>query len=130
MFRLPLLEVFPVILDLNVLENKILALESEQSSLEQYGRFNNIEITGIPDSVSDQNLEEWFEDILNQISADISPKDIEMCHRAGVSRNSSKKSIVSFINRNHLNVVAILIKYIQDGVMVHISSPEMKSINN
>ena len=53
-----------------------------------------------------------------------------MCHRAGVSRNSSKKSIVSFINRNHLNVVAILMKYIQDGVMVQISSPEMKSINN
>ena len=35
----------------NVLENKILTLESEQNSLEQYGRFSNIEITGIPDRI-------------------------------------------------------------------------------
>ena len=32
---------------INVLENKILTLESEHNSLEQYGRRNNIEITGI-----------------------------------------------------------------------------------
>ena len=32
---------------INVLENKILTLESELNSLEQYGRRNNIEITGI-----------------------------------------------------------------------------------
>ena len=32
---------------INVLENKILTIESEHNSLEQYGRRNNIEITGI-----------------------------------------------------------------------------------
>ena len=37
----------------NVLENKVLTLESEHNSLEQYGRRNNIEITGIPDNVPD-----------------------------------------------------------------------------
>ena len=37
----------------NVLENKVSTLESEHNSLEQYGRQNNIEITGIPDSVPD-----------------------------------------------------------------------------
>ena len=41
----------------NVLENKVLTLESDHNSLEQYGRRNNIEITGIPDNVPDQNLE-------------------------------------------------------------------------
>ena len=39
----------------NVLENKVFTLESELNSLEQYGRRNNIEITGIPDNVPDQN---------------------------------------------------------------------------
>ena len=50
----------------NVLENKVLTLESEHNSLEQYGRRNNIEITGIPDNVPDQILEEQVVDILNK----------------------------------------------------------------
>ena len=78
-----------------------MTLESEHNSLEQYGRRNNIEITGIPDNVPDQNLEEKVVDILNEISVDVSPKDIEACHRVGVSKNNSKKTIVRFINRKH-----------------------------
>ena len=85
----------------NVLENKILTLESEHNSLEQYERRNNIEITGIPDSVPDQNLEEKVVDILNEITVNVSAKDIEPCHRVGVSKNSSKKTVVRFINRKH-----------------------------
>ena len=85
----------------NVLENKILTLESEHNSLEQYGRRNNIAITGIPDSLPDQNLEEKVVDILNEVSVNVPPKDIEACHRVGVSKNSSKKTIVRFINRKH-----------------------------
>ena len=85
----------------NVLDNKSLALESEHNSLEQYGRRNNIEITGIPDSVPDQNLKTKVVDILNEITVNVSPKDIEACHRVGASKNSSKKTIVSFINRKH-----------------------------
>ena len=57
----------------NVLENKVLTLESERNLLEQYRRQDNIEITGIPDNVSDQVLEEKVVDILNEISDDISP---------------------------------------------------------
>ena len=40
-------------------------------------------------------------DILNEISVDVSPKDIEACHRVGVSKNNSKKTIVRFKNRKH-----------------------------
>ena len=85
----------------NVRENKFLTLESEHNSLEQYGRRNNIEITRIPDKVPYQNLEEKVVDILNEISVDVSPKDIEACHRVGVSKNNSKKTIVRFINKKH-----------------------------
>ena len=40
-------------------------------------------------------------DILNEITVNVSAKDIEACHRVGVSKNSSKKTIVRFINRKH-----------------------------
>ena len=40
-------------------------------------------------------------DNLNEISIDVSPRDIEACHRVDVSKNSSKKPIVRFINRKH-----------------------------
>ena len=76
----------------NVLENKVSTLESEHNSLEQYG--NNIETTGISDKVVD---------ILNEISVDVSRKDIEACHRLGVSKNNSKKTIARFINTKHAN---------------------------
>ena len=36
--------------------------------------------------------------ILNEISVNVSPKDIEACHCVGVSKNSSKKTIVCSIN--------------------------------
>ena len=75
----------------NVLENKVLTLESEHISLEQYGRRNNIEITGIPDNVPNQILEEKVVDILNEISVDVSQKDIEACHRVGVSKITQRK---------------------------------------
>ena len=76
----------------NVLENKILTLESERNSLEQYGRRNNIEITGIPGSAPDQNLEEKVVDILNEKSVTVSPKDIEACHCVGVQLKENNSS--------------------------------------
>ena len=86
---------------INVPENKILILESGYNSLEQYGRRNNIEITGIPDSFPDQNLDERVVDVLNEISVNVSPEDIEAFRRVGVSKTSSKETIVRFINRKH-----------------------------
>ena len=40
----------------NNLENKVISLEINGNHLEQYGRRNNLQITGIPDDVSDENL--------------------------------------------------------------------------
>ena len=52
-------------------------------------------------SFFDKNLEEKVVYVLNEISVDFSPKDIEACHCLGVSKNGSKKTIVCFINRKH-----------------------------
>ena len=40
------------------LENKVTSFEINQNKLEQYGRKNSIEVSGIPDAVEDNCLEE------------------------------------------------------------------------
>ena len=76
-------------------------LEINGNHLEQYERRNNLETTGIPDDVSDENLEEKAIQVLSEIQVNVSSSDIEACHRIGKSKNSSKKTIVQFINRKH-----------------------------
>ena len=85
------------------LENKVMSLEINGNHLEQYGKRNNLEITGIPDDVSDENLEEKVIHVLSEIQVNVSSSDIKACHRIGKSKNSSKKkkTIVQFINRKH-----------------------------
>ena len=85
----------------NVLENKVLSLEISSNHLEQYGRRNNLEISGIADDVSDENLECKVIEVLKEIQVDVATSDIEACHRIGKSKNSSKKTIVRFVNRKH-----------------------------
>ena len=59
---------------------KVISLEENSNSLEQYGRRNNFEITGIPDDVFDQNLEKKVIEILDKIDVNVYRKDIEACH--------------------------------------------------
>ena len=59
--------------------------------MEQYCRRNNLEITGVPDNVEEEKLEEKVIEIA---------QDIEACHRVEKSKNNSKKTI-RFINRKY-----------------------------
>lgn len=86
---------------LNNLEKKVISLEESGNLLEQYGRRNNLEITGIPNDVEDVHLEEKVIEILEKIDVNVTNKDIEACHRVGKSRNDSKKTIIRFINRKY-----------------------------
>ena len=83
------------------LEKKVISLEGNGNLLEQYGRRNNLEITGIPDEIKDEDLEEKVIEILNKIDVNVSTKDIEACHRIGKSRENSKKTIIRFVNRKY-----------------------------
>ena len=80
----------------NDLENRVLSLEISGNHLEQYGQRNNLEITGISDDISDENLEGKVIEVLNEIRVDVSRSDIEACHRIGKSKNSSKKNNSTF----------------------------------
>ena len=70
------------------LEKKVISLEENSNSLVQYGRRNNLEITGIPDDVDDQKLEEKVIQILDKIDVNVSSKNVEACHRIGKSKSS------------------------------------------
>ena len=60
--------------------------------LKQYGGWNNIEITVIPDTVQDNELENKVIEIFDAIGVEANSADFEDCHRVGESKNNSKKS--------------------------------------
>ena len=64
-----------------VLEKHLEDAETHSYLLEQYGRCYNVEIEGISDSISDENLESKVIDILAEIDVNVESKDIEACHR-------------------------------------------------
>ena len=57
-----------------------MSLEINGNHLEQCGKRNNLEITGIPDDVSDENLEEKVIQVLSEIHVNVSSSDIASSH--------------------------------------------------
>ena len=82
------------------LEDKVVSLESSVNQVEQYGRRNNIVISGIPDDVADDGLEDAVTSIMVDVDVIVQNGDIEACHRIGKSdqKTSRKKTIVRFIS--------------------------------
>ena len=81
-------------------KKKIINLDSKSNSVEQYGRRNNMEINGISDSISDNNLESTVINVLSKATnVHVTADDTETCHRIGKSMGNSKKTIVGLINR-------------------------------
>ena len=76
-------------------------LEKEVARLNQYGCRENVEICGIPESVSDRNLESNVIKILQKIGMDhIRHYDIVSCHRLRKKdRNGNRNTIIRFLNR-------------------------------
>ena len=69
--------------------------------MKQYGRRNNLEITGISNEFEDVDLEGKIIEILDKIEVNVSSKDIEACHRIGKSKDNFKKTIIRFVNRKY-----------------------------
>ena len=59
------------------LEKKVISLEENGNLLEQYGRRNNLEITGISNEIEGVDLEGKVIEILDKIEVNVSSKDIE-----------------------------------------------------
>ena len=84
--------------EVNVLENKIFDLEIQNNNADQYSCRNNVEILGISQSVSDNQLEEKVVDILKVIDVNNTSNEIEPYHRLGKKK---KYVIVRVINKKH-----------------------------
>ena len=82
------------------LERELQYQKEEIQSNNQYGRRSNIEVSGIPNSVKDQEVEGKIIEILQKIDVDISNEEVEACHRLPATRNNpTKRVIVRFVNR-------------------------------
>ena len=53
------------------LDSKVTSLKINQNKLEEYGRRNSIEVSGIPDSVKDKCLEEKIISVFTSVGVDI-----------------------------------------------------------
>lgn len=80
---------------------QITVLENDVVDVQQYIRRNNVEICGIPDNVSDNDLEKKVIELASVIDVKINKHDIEACHRLKARRNTNgpKRTIVRFTNR-------------------------------
>ena len=87
----------------STLENKAVTLEQNLNSLGQYGRRNNLVLTGIPESILDNQLENTVSSILSDIGVRIQSEGIEAYHRFGKTdrKTKCKKTIIRFVNRKH-----------------------------
>ena len=83
------------------LERRVDVLQPSIDDLEQYDQRNNLILSGIPDSISDDELEEAVTAILSDIDVQVTANDAESnCHRIGQSnKNKSKKTVIRFVNR-------------------------------
>ena len=85
------------------LENKVVTLEQNLNSLGQYGRRNNLVLSGIPESIPDHQLENMVSSILLDIGVSIQSEEIEARHRFGKANRKTKstKTVIHFVNSKH-----------------------------
>ena len=88
-------------------------IESSHDALEQYGRRNNLVISGIPESVQDSDLESTVTSILSDIDVNVESRKVVDCHRIGKSNNGSKKTIIRFINRKCCKIALLKRKQLE-----------------
>ena len=85
------------------LEDKVTNLEENLNSLDQYGRRNNIALSGIPECVADDALVATVSSILSNTDVDMNSNALEACHKFGKPEKTTKsrKIIVRFTNRKY-----------------------------
>ena len=93
----------------------------ELDELEQYGRRMCLDISGIKGDTkhSSEDVEAKVIDIAQKIGLDLSPRDIDRCHRLGKPRHGKdRKSIVKFTNSKARERVYRARKTLGEGIYV------------
>ena len=79
------------------LKKEIINLKRKVNRDSMYSRQENLELSGIPESVSNESLEATTLALLRKTGVDCTPRDIVDCHRL----RNKKDVIVRFVNRKH-----------------------------
>ena len=85
------------------LHERVVALERQCWGNNQYSRRECLEITGVPDSVSNVDLEKTTIKIFDKLDVAIDPSNIEDCH--WLKSNGPKKVIIKFARRKDANLI-------------------------
>ena len=113
---------------INNLEKKVISLQENSNSLEQYDWSNSLEITGNLDNVENQNLEKKIIEILDKIDINTSSQYTEVCHRIGKLKNFSKTTIVRFVNGKHAKKALVNRKGLKNIDRTSIGLEKLQSI--
>ena len=91
----------------NQIKNNEIEYQTDINRLEQYGRRSNVEIAGIPDEVSSNELENKVVQIFKEMDVIVEPRDIEACHRLPKGRvaKGPARTIVRFVNRKYCDEI-------------------------
>ena len=87
---------------IKTLQNKVEKMEKREKEMSvqiekqnQYGRRNNIEISGVMNEIKDEELEEKVIEILDKIDVKATKEDIEACHRLPPTKKNKIKKLLS-----------------------------------
>ena len=81
----------------NALKLEVLNLKKKANRDAQYNCQENLEFTGIPETIPDASLEETAIKILKKTGVDVKSSDIVDCHRL----KNRKRVIIRMVNRKH-----------------------------
>ena len=101
------------------IRKKILELDERVIECEQYSRRENLVLSGIPESVSQSNLESTVLEILSAAGfRELGPDDISACHRLAKPRNSRypARVIVRFLSRKPVDFCLNNRKKVQNDI--------------
>ena len=101
------------------IRKKIHELDERVIECEQYSRRENLVLSGIPESVSQSNLESTVLEILSAAGfRDLGPDDISACHRLAKPRNSRypARVIVRFLSRKPVDFCLNNRKKVQNDI--------------
>ena len=86
-------------------QDHIIDIEKQSQALEQCTRRNKLEISGVPNNISDEALQTKCIGILEVVNISVDNSEVEACHRLPMNRRNKKKPktvIVKFTNRKFL----------------------------
>ena len=94
----------------DLLRNQIKSLEIQQNKADQYSRRECLEISGIPESITHEDLEKKTIEIFASIGAKVVPGNIHACHRIG----KKGTTIIKLVNRKDVQMILSNKKKLKD----------------